>query len=74
MRLIRFVLALIVLGLGALWSLQGLGLVKGSFMTGQRNGSISASSPCWSAWSGCAGRTARASDLAGRAETAGDKG
>ncbi|TGT65923.1 hypothetical protein EN802_31210 [bacterium M00.F.Ca.ET.159.01.1.1] len=36
MRLIRFVLALIVLGLGALWSLQGLGLVQGSFMTGQR--------------------------------------
>ncbi|TPI46240.1 hypothetical protein FJW05_15405 [Mesorhizobium sp. B2-9-1] len=35
MRLIRFVLALIVLGLGALWSLQGLGLIKGSFMTGQ---------------------------------------
>ncbi|BCM16258.1 hypothetical protein [Mesorhizobium sp. J8] len=35
MRLIRFVLALIVLALGALWSLQGLGLVKGSFMTGQ---------------------------------------
>jgi len=35
MRLIRFVLALIVLGLGALWSLQGRGLVKGSFMTGQ---------------------------------------
>jgi hypothetical protein len=26
---------LIVLGLGALWSLQGLGLVSGSFMTGQ---------------------------------------
>jgi hypothetical protein len=35
MRLIRFVLALIVLGLGALWSLQGFGLVGGSFMTGQ---------------------------------------
>jgi hypothetical protein len=35
MRLIRFVLALIVLGLGALWSLQGLGLVGGSFMTGR---------------------------------------
>lgn len=35
MRLIRFVLALIVLGIGALWSLQGLGLIKGSFMTGQ---------------------------------------
>jgi hypothetical protein len=35
MRLIRFVLALIVLALGALWSLQGLGLVKGSLMTGQ---------------------------------------
>ncbi|OHV69558.1 hypothetical protein LCM4576_22880 [Mesorhizobium sp. LCM 4576] len=35
MRLTRFVLALIVLGLGALWSLQGLGLVGGSFMTGQ---------------------------------------
>ncbi|MBZ9762722.1 hypothetical protein LB553_17815 [Mesorhizobium sp. CA8] len=35
MRLIRFVLALIVLSVGVLWSLQGLGLVKGSFMTGQ---------------------------------------
>ena len=35
MRLISFVLALIVLGLGALWSLQGLGLVSGSFMTSQ---------------------------------------
>ncbi|MEI9405187.1 hypothetical protein [Mesorhizobium argentiipisi] len=35
MRLIRFVLALIVLAVGVLWSLQGLGLVKGSFMTGQ---------------------------------------
>lgn len=35
MRLIRFVLALTVLAVGALWSLQGLGLVKGSFMTGQ---------------------------------------
>ncbi|WP_027169588.1 hypothetical protein [Mesorhizobium sp. WSM3224] len=35
MRLIRFVLALIVLGIGALWSLQGFGLVTGSFMTGQ---------------------------------------
>ena len=35
MRLIRFVLALIVLWLGALWSLQGLGLVGGSFMTGR---------------------------------------
>ncbi|MGX8011079.1 hypothetical protein ACVDG8_020015 [Mesorhizobium sp. ORM8.1] len=36
MRLIRIVLALIVLGIGALWSLQGIGLVQGSFMTGQR--------------------------------------
>jgi hypothetical protein len=36
MRLIRIVLALIVLGIGALWSLQGVGLVQGSFMTGQR--------------------------------------
>ncbi|AZO35591.1 hypothetical protein EOA27_16155 [Mesorhizobium sp. M2A.F.Ca.ET.037.01.1.1] len=35
MRLIRSVLTLIVLGVGALWSLQGLGLVGGSFMTGQ---------------------------------------
>ncbi|MBZ9820993.1 hypothetical protein [Mesorhizobium sp. CA4] len=35
MRLIRFVLALIVLSVGVLWSLQGLGLIKGSFMTGQ---------------------------------------
>ena len=36
MRLIRIVLALLVLGIGMLWSLQGLGLVRGSFMTGQR--------------------------------------
>lgn len=36
MRLIRTVLALIVLGIGVLWSLQGLGVVHGSFMTGQR--------------------------------------
>jgi hypothetical protein len=36
MRLIRTVLALIVLGVGVLWSLQGLGIVHGSFMTGQR--------------------------------------
>ncbi|RWE74782.1 MAG: hypothetical protein EOS63_25325 [Mesorhizobium sp.] len=35
MRLIRSVLTLIVLGVDALWSLQGLGLVGGSFMTGQ---------------------------------------
>ena len=35
MRLIRIVLALLVLGIGMLWSLQGLGLVRGSFMTGQ---------------------------------------
>ena len=35
MRLIRNVLALIVLGIGMLWSLQGLGLVQGSFMTGR---------------------------------------
>ncbi|RRH95148.1 hypothetical protein EH240_25655 [Mesorhizobium tamadayense] len=36
MRLIRTLLALIVLAIGVLWSLQGLGLVHGSFMTGQR--------------------------------------
>lgn len=36
MRMMRFVLALIVLAIGPLWSLQGLGLVHGSFMTGQR--------------------------------------
>ena len=35
MRLIRNMLALIVLAIGALWSLQGIGLVGGSFMTGQ---------------------------------------
>jgi hypothetical protein len=35
MRMMRFVLALIVLAIGLLWSLQGLGLVQGSFMTGQ---------------------------------------
>ncbi len=36
MRLFKIVLALLVLGIGLLWSLQGLGLVHGSFMTGQR--------------------------------------
>ncbi|GLS36243.1 hypothetical protein GCM10010869_18320 [Mesorhizobium tianshanense] len=35
MRLIKTLLALVVLGIGALWSLQGIGLVGGSFMTGQ---------------------------------------
>lgn len=35
MRMMRFVLALIVLAIGLLWSLQGLGLIQGSFMTGQ---------------------------------------
>ena len=36
MRLIRTLLALIVLAIGVLWSLQGLGVVHGSFMTGQQ--------------------------------------
>ncbi|MBZ9711023.1 hypothetical protein LB543_30430 [Mesorhizobium sp. ESP7-2] len=35
MRLIKNLLALIVLAIGALWSLQGIGVVGGSFMTGQ---------------------------------------
>jgi hypothetical protein len=35
MRLFRYLLAMIVLAIGALWSLQGLGWVGGSFMTGQ---------------------------------------
>ncbi|UVK39631.1 hypothetical protein LHFGNBLO_001022 [Mesorhizobium sp. AR10] len=35
MRLVRNLLALLVLAIGVLWSLQGLGLVRGSFMTGQ---------------------------------------
>lgn len=35
MRLIRNLLALIVLAIGVLWALQGIGLVGGSFMTGQ---------------------------------------
>ena len=35
MRLFRYLLALIVLVIGALWSLQGIGVVGGSFMTGQ---------------------------------------
>jgi len=35
MRLFRYLLALIVLAIGALWSLQGIGWVGGSFMTGQ---------------------------------------
>ncbi|OHV80018.1 hypothetical protein [Mesorhizobium sp. ORS 3428] len=36
MRLTRNLLALIVLAIGMLWSLQGVGLVQGSFMTGRR--------------------------------------
>jgi hypothetical protein len=35
MRLTKNLLALIVLAIGALWSLQGVGVVGGSFMTGQ---------------------------------------
>ena len=35
MRLTKNLLALIVLAVGALWSLQGIGMVGGSFMTGQ---------------------------------------
>ncbi|ESW88917.1 hypothetical protein NKH61_32285 [Mesorhizobium sp. M1005] len=35
MRLIKNLLALIVLAIGVLWSLQGIGWVQGSFMTGQ---------------------------------------
>ncbi|ESY76738.1 hypothetical protein NKI77_15685 [Mesorhizobium opportunistum] len=35
MRLTRNLLALIVLAMGALWSLQGIGVLGGSFMTGQ---------------------------------------
>ncbi|WP_197031617.1 hypothetical protein [Mesorhizobium ciceri] len=35
MRLSKNLLALIALAIGALWSLQGIGVVGGSFMTGQ---------------------------------------
>ncbi|WP_181176295.1 hypothetical protein [Mesorhizobium sp. B2-3-5] len=35
MRLTKNLLALVVLAIGALWSLQGIGVVGGSFMTGQ---------------------------------------
>lgn len=35
MRLTKNLLALIVLAIGALWSLQGIGVLGGSFMTGQ---------------------------------------
>ncbi|MGX5831632.1 hypothetical protein [Mesorhizobium sp. 43Arga] len=35
MRLTKNLLALIVLAVGALWALQGIGVVGGSFMTGQ---------------------------------------
>ena len=35
MKLTKNLLALIVLAVGALWSLQGIGVVGGSFMTGQ---------------------------------------
>jgi hypothetical protein len=34
-RLTKNLLALIVLAIGAVWSLQGIGVVGGSFMTGQ---------------------------------------
>ncbi|MER9300631.1 hypothetical protein NKI38_29805 [Mesorhizobium sp. M0621] len=35
MRLTKNLLALIVLAIGALWALQGVGAIGGSFMTGQ---------------------------------------
>lgn len=35
MKLSKNLLALIALAIGALWSLQGVGVVGGSFMTGQ---------------------------------------
>lgn len=35
MRLAKSLLGLIVVAIGALWTLQGIGLVGGSFMTGQ---------------------------------------
>lgn len=35
MRLAKNLLALIVLAIGALWALQGIGAIGGSFMTGQ---------------------------------------
>ena len=35
MTLTKNLLALIVFAIGALWSLQGIGVVGGSFMTGQ---------------------------------------
>ncbi|MFD2053873.1 hypothetical protein ACFSQT_12485 [Mesorhizobium calcicola] len=35
MRLTKNLLALIVVAIGALWSLQGAGVIGGSFMTGQ---------------------------------------
>lgn len=35
MRLTKNLLALIVVAIGALWSLQGIGVIGGSFMTGQ---------------------------------------
>ncbi|MER8365057.1 hypothetical protein [Mesorhizobium sp. M0306] len=35
MRLIKNLLALIVLAIGMLWTLQGIGFIGGSFMTGQ---------------------------------------
>lgn len=34
-RLIKNLLALLVLAVGVVWSLQGAGVVQGSFMTGQ---------------------------------------
>lgn len=35
MRLAKNLLGLIVIAIGALWTLQGIGLIGGSFMTGQ---------------------------------------
>ncbi|WP_185975238.1 hypothetical protein [Mesorhizobium sp. WSM4310] len=35
MRLTKNLLALIVLAIGAVWALQGVGVIGGSFMTGQ---------------------------------------
>ena len=35
MKILIIVLALVLLAMGGLWTLQGAGLVGGSFMTGQ---------------------------------------
>jgi hypothetical protein len=57
MKLTKNILSLILLAIGAVWSLQGAGFVGGSFMTGQSQWLYIGSQPYWSVWADWYGQT-----------------